>query len=102
MNVGDNYFDHSSVLKKKNKCVQTWVCGRDDGSEKQAVGEEEVSVQLPHLLHQRHAAVHQQPEGGTEHPRKRLRLYCRRGRLNALVTAAYELCQCPMWDILTR
>lgn len=50
--------------------VQTWVCGGDDGSEEQAVGEEEVSVQLSHLLHQHHAAVHQQPEGETEHPRK--------------------------------
>lgn len=59
--------------------VQTWVCGRDDGSKKQTVGEEEVSVQLPHLLHQRHAAVHQQPEGRTEHPRKWLRLYSRHG-----------------------
>lgn len=45
---------------------QTWVCGWDDGSEEQAVGKEEISVQLPHLLHQRHAAVHQQPEGERE------------------------------------
>lgn len=87
---------------KKRMSVQTWVCGRDDGSKKQAVSEEEVSVQLPHLLHQRHAAIHQQPEGGTEHPRKRLRLYCRRGRLNASVTAAYEFCQSPKWYMLTR
>lgn len=43
--------------------VQTWVCGRDDGSKEQAVGEEEVSAQLSHLLHQHHAAIHQQPEG---------------------------------------
>lgn len=50
--------------------VQTWVSGRDDGSEEKAVGEEEVSVQLPHLLHQRHAAVHQQPGAETEHSGK--------------------------------
>lgn len=52
--------------------VQTWVRGRDDGSEKQAVGEEEVSFQLSNMLHQCHAAIHQQPEEGTEHPRNPL------------------------------
>lgn len=45
--------------------VRTGVCGGDDGSKEQTVGEEEVSAQLSHLLHQHHAAVHQQPDGGT-------------------------------------
>lgn len=31
--------------------AHTWVGGRHNGPEKQAIGEEKVSVQLPHVLH---------------------------------------------------
>ena len=41
----------------------TWVSGGDDGAKEQAVGEEEVPSQLSHVLHQRHAAIHEQPAG---------------------------------------
>lgn len=66
--------------------VQTWVCGRDNGSEEQAVGKEEIPVQLPHLLHQRHAAVHQQPEVETDHSGQTVY-----GRLNLSVATEYEI-----------
>lgn len=42
-----------------NVSARTRVCGWDDGSKKETVGEEKVTVQLAHLLYQRHAAVHQ-------------------------------------------
>lgn len=39
----------------------TWVCGRDDGPEEEAVGEEEISPELPDDLHEGHKPVHDQP-----------------------------------------
>lgn len=55
---------HDNTVSRCLSCTgHAWVCGRDDGTEEEAVRVVELVSQLSDHLHQLHHAVHQVPVG---------------------------------------